>query len=224
MIRLHPSKKELMAHAENLVFSWAKLSPKTVKHVAACPRCSEEVAAMRHSLEFMGDAPAMEVSGDFRARLLLAARHEMQQRLRRAPKRRRALMIARTLAFSACLMLIAGVAVQSDIAWDSSEVSSLVGDSRGELRTANVFSIEGLKLPSAVEKLLGPAVMATRRTKMSAWESQQRQTVRTLDDDISEAIAALESNPACERASVLVNRTRERKDRYLVALFVERSL
>lgn len=224
MIRLHLSKKALMAHAENLVFSWAKLSPKTANHVAACPQCYEEVEAMRHTLEFMGDAPAMEVSGDFRARLLLAARNEMQQRLRRAPNRRRALTIARTLAFAACLMLIVGVAVQSDIAWDSSEVSSLVGDSRGDLRTANVFSIEGLKLPSAVEKLLEPAVMATRRTKMSAWESQQRQTVRTLDDDISEAIAALELNPACERASELVNRTRERKDRYLVALFVERSL
>jgi len=224
MISIHPSKKELMAHAENIVFSWAELAPKTVKHVAACPRCREEVEAMRHSLEFMGDAPAMEVSGDFRARLLLAARNEVQQRERSAPKRRRALTVVRTLAFAACLMLIAGVAVQSDVAWDSSEGSSLTSDSQGDVRTANFFSIEGLKIPSAVEKLLEPAVMATRRTKTSAWENQQRQKVRTLDDDISEAIAALELNPACERASELVNRTRERKDRYLVALFVERSL
>lgn len=221
MIPIHPRKKELMAHAENLVFSCVKLPSKTAIHVAACPRCREEVESMRRSLEFVGDAPAMEVSGDFRARLMLAARNEMRQH---TPKRRRATTIMRTLAFAACLMLIAGVAVQSDIPWEFRQESSLVSNSRSDVRTANVLSIEGLKNPSAVEKLLEPAVMATRRAKASAWENQQRQKVRTLDDDISEAIAALELNPACERASELVNRTRERKDRYLVALFVERSL
>ena len=56
------------------------------------------------------------------------------------------------------------------------------------------------------------------------WLTQLMALGGFTSDDISEAIAALELNPACERASVLVNRTRERKDRYLVALFVERSL
>lgn len=219
-LRKHPSAADLLAHAEGQVDKRATLSVETANHVATCPRCLTEVEKARATLSLTAAAAPLEASNALRARIQLAARDERRRlntgfRFRFDPfGRRTRWALATGLAALAMFASVNGLL-------EDSNVAGPVGMKRGP---EGAQSLERLRQSSPEEALLSAVVMSPQRIPRDPWERAHRRAAETFDAEISEALAALERNPACVRAKQLVAADRERLKETLKTLYVERSL
>ena len=221
----HPGRHELMAHAEALVYRRGTISAKLASHLAQCPICTAEVAAMRRSLEFVQSAPELEPSGNFTAQVLLAARNE-----RSAPpvRGKGAWAVARTVlqttAYAAGLIVACTVCFGAALrpgGSDAARVAAVAGPAR---EAESVSSPEALRQAVEEVKTLAAAVSVPSTRPPSQWELEHRRAVTALNADIEAARAALERNPGCKRASHVVAISLQRQAQTLRALYASRSL
>ena len=84
--------------------------------------------------------------------------------------------------------------------------------------------MESLTKPTPEEILLEPALKASYWQPGSAWEKAQWRKLDTMDADIDEAVAALQSNPALVRAGAVIMSNRELKRQTLKTLYAQRIL
>lgn len=211
-MKSHPSKNDLMAYAEGLDVRVA-----TADHIAACRYCLAEVETIRQTLRIAEGAAAIEPSRTWRASLRLAVRNERCM-IASSPK------LYKPLAAAAVLAVVAGSALSMLRSEAPVSGRAAGSESAPELRNAAFVSLDVLRQVSPEEELLSEAVMSAERSPRTRWEEEKRRAALVFDDDIDEALAAFQSNPACVRASALVNANREKLKETLKTLYVERSL
>jgi hypothetical protein len=72
----HPTRQQLLDHAESLALRGAPVSASLAGHVQRCARCRGEVARIRESIDVTAAAGPLEPSRDLTAQILLAAQQK----------------------------------------------------------------------------------------------------------------------------------------------------
>lgn len=191
-------------------------------HVARCPRCAKESAAMRASLGAVSHAAALDSSEELTARILLEA-----QKLRAgvSPRRRRAAAMlwtaGRGMGFAtlslAAAILVFGAALGNP------------GPAPVRAASAPVVASEAAPSPDALlrtastVKTLTDAVRMSPEAAKTPIERAKLNAVDAMSTDIVAARAALERNPGCVRASHIVHANLQRQAQTLRDLYVERA-
>ncbi len=220
----HPGKHELFAYAEALVDSATAVPARQAAHVAKCRRCAREVAAMRQSLEFVGRAPALEPSADLTARILIGAQKARRAAHAREARRHMVFALLKGAACAAGIVFVA--AVYFSAALQPPQGKTAVARSAAPAKRVEnpLPSIDSIREAVAEVATLEAAVSAPSDQPLSLWERERRRAVRALDADIAAALAALERNPGCRRATDLVSTNVQRQAETLRDLYIERSL
>ena len=218
----HPAKHELMAYAESLADRGAPVCAKTGAHVAACPACQEEVAAMHTTLAAVAEAPALEPSPALTAQLLMNAQAVRRKRAESPVRGRRAAwQLGKGLAYAAGLIVIGATCFGMALR-DGGAVSPRRRPSMQQMALAGP-SAESLRKMVTEIRTLAAAIDRPEDEALSVQERQYRRELLVLDESLSEARAALERNPGCVRASVLVNENLQRQAQALRTLYAERD-
>lgn len=215
----HPSRPELLAYAEGLV-DGRGISTATARHVASCPVCAREVSAIRSSIEFTASARQLDPAEDSISRILIAARSE-RQATRRA-RGRTPMLVLKGLAYAAGVAVVSAVVFQVALRDPSANAISLSAGASRAVTTAE--SAEELRRAAEQIETLTAAVGSRSDAPRSYRVWQQAREVLALDAELSAARAALEQNPASERASRIVSTNIKRQADALKNLYVERSL
>ncbi|MCH7959029.1 MAG: hypothetical protein IID08_02790 [Candidatus Hydrogenedentes bacterium] len=217
----HPSKHDLLTHAERLTDRVKTVNANVALHLGACGYCRAEVDQAIRVFQLAGRTESIEPSRESHARLLLAARNE--RRILRERPAWRAVFSVRGLACAVAGMLLVAVALGT--ARDTREQERL-GTTAITMRpmSAGLLSFERLRHASPEEEVLGAAIRSSLRAPSTEWEREQIREAGALDSDIEEALIALRNNPACVRAGELVRENRDRLKATLTKLYVERNL
>ncbi|MDZ4860300.1 MAG: hypothetical protein SGI88_15085 [Candidatus Hydrogenedentes bacterium] len=215
----HPSKPELLAYAEGLV-DGRGISTTTARHVTTCPVCSREVAEIRGSIEFTASAHQLDPGEDSMSRILIAARSE-----RKATRRARGgapTLVLKGLAYVAGVAIVSAVVFQAGL---GSPQASGISLSAGSARAGSSGeSVDELRRATEQIETLTAAVGARPDAPRSYRVWQQAREVLALDAELTAARAALQQNPASERASKVMNSNLKRQADALKTLYMERSL
>ena len=222
-MKRHPNRTELWNHAESLVQN-KPISAEVAKHVAACSECGREVTAMRCSLEFTYGAKELEPSADMASQILLAAQRE--RKVLEEMKRSGRISIWRVTQGLACAAALAFVASGWFLV-----ASGLKPSNGSDLANANVASRIGLVQPAADVlsktneiRQFADAVTATAKPEQTVREHELRRRADVLQNDLLQALDALERNPGSVRANEVVNASVRNQAQTLKQLYVERSL
>lgn len=215
----HPTRQELVAYVEGRL-DGKSIAAAVARHIATCKTCAAEVAAVRASLEFVSTAPALEPSEEFTAHVLLAAQRERRQR--RGGAARTAFNAIKGLACAAGIVLVAGFSFRAALNEAAVEPSFRAAPAR--LASDTGPSPEELRKRAVEIRSLSAAVNARSDSPKSLWEMQHRWMVHALDADRMAALAALQRNPGCARATRLINSNMKREAQALKTLYAERAL
>ncbi len=223
-MRGHPSKYALFAHAESLVDRDTAVSATTAAHVARCRACAREVAAIRASLDFASQAPALNPTEDLTARILFSAQ-DLQRTTQTHPVRGSFLAtLAKGIGAAAAVLIVAALyfsaALNMKNAGHSMPAAPALSRQRAEIRPSR----DVLRRTTTHVNALAAAVNTPSKNPPTLWEREYRRTAHVLAGDIAAARTALERNPGCTRASELVNANLLRQVNTLRTLYIERSL
>ena len=220
VMQRHPKRDVLMAHAESLVDSQATVCANVAAHVASCPRCAEEVQAIRASLDFVASAGTLEVPSDLAPQILM----RIKSRDVTVPVKR-----SWNFAYAAVLLLMFGLAfliVQQpaleDTAQDTASNATALQDIE-QMATVGPPIDAAQRILNEV-RTLSNVVWHSAETTLSPEEQERRRAVDTLDADISAALDALKRNPGSERAAKVVLANLTKQAEMLRTLYVERNL
>ena len=215
----HPSKPELLAYAEGLV-DGRGISAATARHMASCPVCTREVAAIRGSIEFAASANTLDLSEDSVSRILMAARTE-----RKATRRARGgtpALIFKGFLYAAGVAIVSAVVFQSGLG--GSGVNGLSKAASASRTISSNASAEELRRATAHIETFTAAVGSRTGARPSYRVWQQAREVLALDAELTAARAALRLNPASSRANQIINSNLKRQATALKSLYLERSL
>lgn len=217
--REHPSDEELFDYAERLESGRVPFGSPIAAHVLQCRRCSDEVDTMRASLGMTraaGALDALEPTDAMQASMLLAMKTHRHEERRHAWRQgvRAGLFAA---AFAVTLGAVLRTTPEEPVAQNPQSVS------RAGVQAAS-FSLDGLRTETPEEEVLEPALLSSSWKPENRWERAQREAVEALDNDIEEALTALQHNPALVRAGAVINNNRELKRHKLKTLYAQRSL
>lgn len=223
----HPSKTELQDYA------WCRLgrgplAASVGAHLATCKKCAAEADAMGRSLGFVAQASPIAPSAELTSGILVAARREMQLRqspLRRLWNPRRALAVC---AYAAAALVVAAISAAPVWLGHAERVAGQQAAAQppaapGMAAEPWAASDDFRAIASEVE-VLANAVRNSFARPQSAAERIRQRAVTALDAEIDAALAALQRNPGCTRATQLVQANLERQAETLRALYAERSL
>jgi hypothetical protein len=216
----HASDLLLMGYAEGLENRRSKLNAQTAGHVLTCPQCAEKVEAMRSTLSYSKDAGMLEPSKELTASILLASKHthrKVHRPVNRVEKIKRFSMSSALVVMT--LIMAYGIFTQLEPKSHAINPAS----TPAVQMYATPIPLEMLKKKEPGEESLYTAVMVREPAPQSQWEQSQRQAVVTYDNDIDEALAALEANPALARAQRMVQVNRERKMHTLKEVYFLRN-
>lgn len=223
-MREHPKTTELMSYAEGLVDRGATLESATAAHIAQCPACAKEVESIRTSLEWTRKAEDVEPSPEFKAKVLLASQYERRVAARADFQRKVAMATGKVAAAATLVTLLAWYAISEknvtpvEAVQTSHKTHAGVGDN-----PVRMSSIEDVRRTAREVKTLAAAVDSSHRAPRSYREEVRWRAVTSFDEDITFALAALEQNPQCVRASRMVYANLQRQAKALRSLYVERS-
>lgn len=213
----HPTRTELFEHAENLTAKQVSIASDVARHLVDCESCKREVHAMRDSLAMLDEMDTLSPTRTIQASVLLAAKPV------RGMSRKARFYTAKTTSLTACALLLMATFFQTTPTVAPS--LSVISAPQTNFSTVSArISIEGLSQPTPEEEVLGAALARQAWSPSNRWEKTQWRAITELDDDIEEALKALQNNPALVRASTMVSLNRERKKETLKTLYVERNL
>jgi len=187
-------------------------------HVAGCAACASEVQAIRQTLEIVRRTPQLEPSPDLTAEILVRARGERQNPHAFEP-RRKSVRLAMAWAMAAGLVLAAGLGVYGHGGRVPARTPLLVSKA-----AASVSSAEAERWTKTVTEVRSLAAAVRAPIEATPREIAQRRAVQAMDKDIAAALAALERNPGCVRASHIVQSNLERQAQTLRNLYAARNL
>lgn len=225
----HPARAQLVAHAESLVDGGVPVSAAVAAHLAECPRCASELAAIRRSLEITASATAQDPNRDLAGAILREARsvrHALPPDTRRRGPASLCRALFRGLAYTTLTAALA-VAVYSAALRETSAQSAAARTGRAAALAAAPAAAP-IRAEDLRRKASDLARMAASLTRAAAPKSpQERERLRALagvSRDLDAALAALERNPGCPRATELVRNQLGRQEQSLRDVFIERTL
>ncbi len=184
--------------------------------------CGAEVQAMRRSLAFVSEAQDLQVSCSMSVQLNLAVKEQLKAARKHRNRRRSMVALAKGLAYAAGLVLVAAVCYTAAL---SDQTPARARSAAGPARvTVAGPSPEAIRKAAAEIEALAAAVTYPVQRPGSLWERECRRAVRTFNDDLGAAAAALERNPGCARARSLIQTSMKRQADTLRTLYVERTL
>lgn len=216
--RRHLSRQALMAHAESLTDSGKPVDAAYAAHIAGCAACAGEVQAIRRTLEIVLRAPQLEPSSDMTAQILVRVRSE-RQKPQSAECHRKPVHLAMAWAMAAGLILVAGLGFYGHET-PVPERAPLLVSSTGP----SASSAEAERWTKTVTEVRSLAAAVRAPIQATPREIAQRRAVQAMDKDIAAALAALERNPGCARASHIVQSNLERQNQTLRNLYAARNL
>jgi len=223
MIKRHPSKYDLFAHAES-VASGQPIDARLAAHLKNCARCHAEVEAIRSSLEVTGDLAPVEPSDDFAENILRKAHAERQ---RMGAPRHRSNPIAGALKVSAiaATLLVAAALYFSAVSGPISftDAPAIRPDAPAQL-SAGAEDQRLQRTRSQIETLSGAVGARHSQESSDLILQEQRNALMEQEADISAAVSALETNPGSERARQVVNAAVKQQAEGLKQLYTDRNL
>jgi hypothetical protein len=226
-MRRHPTKRELLTFAENLVDRRSPVSAPLAAHINGCATCAAEVRAMRASLEFAAQAPSLEPSRDLTNQILMNARQIRQAPAQVVqPRGHVVLSVAKALACAAVLAIVALVSFAMALQEEPQDRIAVTVSPEAPALHPQGPSPEALRKATAEIETLSAAVRKDTDHEKPATviERQTRRAVDVMDSDIAAARSALERNPGCSRASHIYNTNVPRQAATLRSLYVEQTL
>lgn len=222
---MHPTKQELLSHAEALIAGRA-ISSGIARHVAKCSSCAAEAQAMRRSLGFVHSADELEPSSDMTARILSAARAERAVlRTERRSRKGVAVMLAKGLSFAAALAVISALSFSVALKANAKSASAMrMNPARTTASRATAPAAGAVEEKAAEEiRLLATAVASRGVQPSDAEEWRHARAVVALNSDLTAVRAVLKRYPGCERANRLMSSNLQRQAQALKSLYVEQT-
>ncbi|GMW01176.1 MAG: hypothetical protein AMXMBFR84_23130 [Candidatus Hydrogenedentota bacterium] len=217
----HPSKADLLAHAEGLVDGGA-ISAEVARHVAKCPACAQELQGLKESFAFLDSARELEPTLELTNSILSAARSERQTLQSRRSLGRTIWGLAKTTACAAAIVTVCAVSFQSALA-DRPDDQESVAPAMTSAVPASV-SADEVKKSNAEVQTLAAAVSARNPRPQSVQELRHARLVLALEADMQTAREALQRNPGCERADLVLSTNIKRQAQALKNLYLDRTL
>jgi protein-tyrosine-phosphatase len=217
-VRQHPEREALFEYAEQLEEGGTEFSPETAEHVSSCTMCAAEVRTMRRSISLTERIKTLEPTSALQASVILAMKSERLEHRRQSLRR-----TMKSVAFAAGFMLMLGAALQTSTSNAGSRAGVIRLGPEATLAVAPIM-IDSLRKQTPEETLLQPALNASYWQAEDPWEKAQQRALEAMDEDIDEALAALQSNPALVRAVAVIHSNRELKRQTLKTLYAQRNL
>jgi len=217
-LRQHPEREALFEYAEQLEAGSAAFASATALHLRECAECATEVRTMRRSISLTERIKTLEPTGALQASVILAMKSERLEHRKQSRKR-----AVKSAAFAAGFMLILGAVFQTSSP-NSASRTGVVRLGPDATLAGAAITIDSLRQRTPEETLLQPALSASYWQPENSWEKAQRRALETMDADIDEALAALQSNPALVRAGAVIHSNRELKRQTLKTLYAQRNL
>lgn len=204
--------------------SRSPISARTAGHISACSSCQVAVRAIRASLEFAQQAPALEPSKELTNQILLAAQSErVAARTRPVNWRTRARVLVKGVGFAAGLVFVSTVYFGSALRETPHNIKPSNAAAKPALVMASPSPDAILKTYTEV-KALEQAVSTPSGKPQGLLEREYRRQVQARGADIFRAVEALQQNPRCVRAGYLLNSNLQRQAEILRKLYAERNL
>jgi len=227
-MRFHPRKRDLFRHAEAMADGGMPINMEAQRHIASCTKCRETVNAIRESLAFCTDARPLEPSEALTSQILAAAREERANV--HAPRRLRHVVgtWAQGMTGFITVCILAGITFQL-AATEPRENQQASALAQPRVDAPPSMMAEGIT-PEAIRRAssdfheLAAVLETPAADRQSIDEWRHRRTAMALNSDLSEALAALQRNPGCIRASQLATASLQRQVDTLKSLYVERTL
>lgn len=221
-MRRHPTRRDLFRYAESLSDNRATVSAKLASHVTSCPVCAVEAGKIRASLECAASAAGIEPTFDFTQHILEAARRERATLATRPSQVRSIAPVFRALGYAAALLLIGAFCFHA--ATDSSAVNP-ESPGTASLATVSASAPRTIVQPAAgqIESLV-TALSHPSGAPQTLAHREHRRSAHALTHDLAAAQAALERNPGCSRATLVIDATLERQAESLRNLYIETNL
>ncbi len=213
----HSGRESLFEYAEQLESGQVSFGSPVAVHVRDCARCAAEVESMRRSLTVAKFARrSIEPTVALEASTILGMKSQWLAHRRQVRRR-----VMKSSAVAALFMMVMSASLASSKTPGDNGVSKNYRRS-GQVPTA--VSYDALLRESAEEQLLEPAILESSWQPVTRWEQSQSRALEMLDNEIDEALAAIQSNPALVRAGMVVNANRETKRQTLKSLYAQRDL
>jgi len=229
-LRLHPSAHELVLYAEQWVDRDGPLAAMIAAHLHVCPACAREFAAIRQTLALTARAREAEPSRQLTAKILESARRATPAQ----PPRRPLVLFGKGLATIAALVLTAAGVFYAALPAPTHPTPSLLTPSQfasgnAQRRMLETKPVMGWQNMAREATLLASAI--TEAPPSSEVDSAsdpaarlRHRTASELSAEVQAAVAALERNPGCVRASHIVTVNLPAHVETLRALYLEPSL
>lgn len=222
---LRPSNDQMLAYAESLV-DGTPMPVKVAGAVATDQQAAQELRAMRSSLELVAAAPELEPSEALTRAILLDAR-----RLREPSQKPGARYVSAWLGLLqggffvaltvSAAVLVFGLALRTPAAPLSGTTSSAAAPVAAK---APAVTPDTLNRTAGEVEVLSAALRSGASGPVSPERAQRLRAVNAVDSDLEAALAALERNPGCARATHIVYTSLQRQADSLREFYVDRSL
>jgi len=225
----HPSQHELMAHAESALDAKHCPTGMIADHVASCPICAAEVAAISASLQVIVTAPLLDPNLKAQSALMMRVRKERRKQGALRAGSRGVVRVTRGMAYAAAIVLVAAIAFGAALGNSPGTAKTTLGvnapapafeSARAQVQNSGASMEETF----ATVRSLSKAVQHPATAPLSPELREQHRTVDALGADLAAAQEALTRNPGCERASAVINASLERQAETLRDLYVHGTL
>lgn len=221
---LRPSNDQMLAYAESLV-DGTPMPVKVAGAVATDQKAAQELRAMRSSLELVAAAPELEPSEALTRAILLDAR-----RLREPSQKPGARYVSAWLGLLqggffvaltvSAAVLVFGLALRSPAA----PLSSGAAPATPVAAKPPAVTPDAINRTAGEVEVLSAALRSGAGGPVSPERAQRLRAVNAVDSDLEAALAALERNPGCARATHIVYTSLQRQADSLREFYVDRSL
>ncbi len=224
---LRPRHDQVLAYAESLV-DGKPMPVKVAGAIANDQQATEELRAIRSSLEVVAKAPELEPSDALTRAILLEARRMRQpeqQRTMRYISAWRGLVYGTsfTALVVASSIIVFGIALRTpSVSRQAAQAS--VASAASAPAVAETLTADTLTQKASEVEALSAAVRATPGDPGSPERLQRLRAVTAVDSDLAAALTALERNPGSARATHVVYTSLQRQADSLREYYVDRSL
>jgi hypothetical protein len=221
---LRPRHDQVLAYAESLV-DGKPMPVKVAGAIANDQQATEELRAIRSSLEVVAKAPELEPSDALTRAILLEARRMRQpeqQRTLRYISAWRGLVYGTTFTtlVAASSLVVFGIALRNPAASTAVVAQGVAVPAAAQ----ETLSADALNRKASEVEALAAAVQSTPRGPGSPEGMQRLRAVTAVDSDLAAALKALERNPGSARATHVVYTSLQRQADSLREYYVDRNL
>jgi len=225
---LRPRHDQVLAYAESLV-DGKPMPVKVAGAIANDQQATEELRAIRSSLEVVAKAPELEPSDALTRAILLEARRMRQPEQQRTMHyisawRGFVYGTAFTALVVASSIIVFGIALRTPASARTPVSTTATAAAPAAAAPVESLTADTLTQKASEVQALSAAVRVTPGDPGSPERLQRLRAVTAVDSDLAAALTALERNPGSARATHVVYTSLQRQADSLREYYVDRSL